>query len=66
MFEQVLGFQAQEVQMQISFGKGQEEFWSNVFPSELVDRFQKDIKKVSSVVRRPNRSQRLHWLKVVC
>lgn len=47
MFEQVLGYKASEVQMQISFGKGKEEFWSNVFPSELVDHFKEDIKKVS-------------------
>ena len=33
--------------MQISFGKGKESFWSNVFPSELVDHFSDDIKKVS-------------------
>ncbi|CAO1617070.1 unnamed protein product [Sympodiomycopsis kandeliae] len=45
MFEQVLGFKATEVGLQISFGKGKETFWSNVFPSELVDKFQDDIKK---------------------
>ena len=46
MFEQVLGFRASDVGMQISFGKGKETFWSNVFPSQLVDEFQADIKKV--------------------
>ncbi|CAO1613803.1 unnamed protein product [Parajaminaea phylloscopi] len=45
MFEEVLGFKATEVGLQISFGKGKESFWSNVFPSELVDKFQDDIKK---------------------
>ncbi|KAN0063765.1 hypothetical protein ACQY0O_003815 [Thecaphora frezii] len=45
VFESVLGFRAQEVGLQISFGKGKESFWSNVFPSELVDRFSDDIRK---------------------
>ncbi len=49
MFEDVLGYKATEVGMQISFGKGKESFWSNVFPSELVDKFSDDIKKVSRV-----------------
>ncbi|PWN21575.1 nucleotide-binding domain-containing protein [Microstroma glucosiphilum] len=45
MFEDVLGFKSTEVGLQISFGKGKETFWSNVFPSELVDKFSDDIKK---------------------
>ncbi|KAI0745541.1 FAD/NAD-P-binding domain-containing protein [Earliella scabrosa] len=40
----MLGFEATEVDMQISFGKG-DNFWSNVFPSKLVAEFQKDIAK---------------------
>lgn len=35
MFER-LGFASTEVGMQCSFGKG-EEFWTNVFPSEVID-----------------------------
>lgn len=46
MFEETLGFKASDVGMQISFGKGKETFWSNVFPSELVEEFKDDIKKV--------------------
>lgn len=46
MFETVLGFRTSDVGMQISFGKGQESFWTNIFPSQLVDEFQNDIKKV--------------------
>ncbi|PWN45751.1 nucleotide-binding domain-containing protein [Ceraceosorus guamensis] len=45
VMEDVLGFKAQEVGLQISFGKGEEEFWSNLYPSKLVDRFRDDIKK---------------------
>lgn len=47
MFEETLGFKASDVGMQISFGKGKDTFWSNVYPTELVDEFQADIKKVS-------------------
>ncbi|MCO5598572.1 hypothetical protein L7F22_052669 [Adiantum nelumboides] len=50
MFEKVLGFRASDVGMQISFGKGQETFWSNVFPSQLVDEFKEDIKKFGKVL----------------
>ncbi|KAM5530388.1 hypothetical protein V8D89_015949 [Ganoderma adspersum] len=39
-----LGFEATEVGMQISFGKGHN-FWSNVFPSKLVAEYQEDIVK---------------------
>lgn len=48
MFEEVLGFKASDVGLQISFGKGKDTFWSNVFPSQLVDQFQDDIKKVNT------------------
>lgn len=50
MIESVLGFKASDVGLQISFGKGKETFWSNVFPSELVDEFKDDIKKVGRFV----------------
>lgn len=50
MFESILGFKASDVGMQISFGNTVDSFWSNVFPSHLVDHFQHDIKKVSLVM----------------
>ena len=38
MFD-VLGFKALKVRMQVSFGRDAEnEFWSNVFPSRIIDR----------------------------
>lgn len=40
----MLGFEATEVGMQISFGKDKD-FWTNVFPTNLVAKFQSDIKK---------------------
>lgn len=50
MFEETLGFKATEVGLQISFGKGIDTFWSNVFPSELVERFSSDIRKFGRVL----------------
>lgn len=37
MFD-VLGFKATEVGMQVSFGRDGEDFWSNVFPSSVIER----------------------------
>ncbi|KAF7981558.1 hypothetical protein HWV62_33167 [Athelia sp. TMB] len=50
MFDR-MGFGASEVGMQVSFGRDAEDFWSNVFPSEVVDKFQKDIKKFGRVLK---------------
>ncbi|KAG6907439.1 hypothetical protein DXG01_008867 [Tephrocybe rancida] len=51
MFEK-LGFSASDVGMQVSFGKDPEtEFWSNVFPSQVIDQFSADIKKFGKVLR---------------
>lgn len=35
----------QEVQLQVSFGKGKSGFWTNVFPSQLVEQYSSDIKR---------------------
>ncbi|SCV67332.1 BQ2448_5978 [Microbotryum intermedium] len=45
-----LGFGSSEVGMQCSFGKGEDEFWSNVFPSSVIDKFQPDIKRFGKVL----------------
>ncbi|RDB29149.1 hypothetical protein Hypma_014944 [Hypsizygus marmoreus] len=51
MFEK-LGFSASKVGMQVSFGKDPEtEFWSNVFPSQVTDKFRADIKKFGTVLK---------------
>jgi hypothetical protein len=42
---------AQEVKLQVSFGKGEDSFWTNVFPSQLIDQFSKDIKKFGKVLK---------------
>ena len=44
------GHDAQEVRLQVSFGKGKDGFWTNCFPSHLVDEFSSDIKKFGRVL----------------
>ena len=39
-----------EVNLQVGFGKGSGSFWTNVFPSKLVDEYQGDIKKFGKVL----------------
>jgi hypothetical protein len=45
------GHHPQEVKLQVSFGKGKDGFWSNVFPSPLVDEFSSDIRKFGKVLK---------------
>ena len=45
------GHEAKEVKLQVAFGQGKESFWTNVFPSELVDQFSADIKKFGKVLK---------------
>lgn len=45
------GHQEQEVKLQVSFGQGKESFWTNCFPSTLVDQFSADIKKFGRVLK---------------
>jgi hypothetical protein len=58
-FFKMMGYEATEVKLQISFGKGKEGFWSNVFPSNLVQEFQSDIKKFGKVLKI------VHYLEIV-
>lgn len=37
--------------MQVSFGKGKAGFWTNVFPSQLVERHSRDIKKFGTFLK---------------
>ncbi|KAG6879788.1 hypothetical protein C0992_011586 [Termitomyces sp. T32_za158] len=51
MFDK-LGFSASDVGMQVSFGNDPEnDFWSNVFPSQVIDKFGADIKKFGKVLK---------------
>jgi hypothetical protein len=45
------GHEPQEVKLQVSFGKGKDGFWTNVFPSPLVEQFSSDIKKFGKVLK---------------
>lgn len=45
------GYEAQPVKLQVSFGKGSDNFWTNVFPSPLVDQLSGEIKKLGRVLK---------------
>ncbi|KAH7144643.1 hypothetical protein B0J13DRAFT_555703 [Dactylonectria estremocensis] len=44
-FFQQYGHQPQDVQLQVSFGRGEDGFWTNCFPSKLITQFSSDIKR---------------------
>jgi hypothetical protein len=50
-FFEKYGHAPHEVKLQVAFGKGPDGFWTNVFPSKLVDRFSGDIKKFGKVLK---------------
>ncbi|KAI4176498.1 MAG: hypothetical protein LQ346_007882 [Caloplaca aetnensis] len=50
-FFEKYGHKQQDVKLQVSFGQGQDSFWTNCFPSHLVDRFSGDIKKFGKVLK---------------
>ncbi|KAE8447365.1 hypothetical protein EG329_010779 [Mollisiaceae sp. DMI_Dod_QoI] len=45
------GHSPQEVKLQVSFGKGVDGFWTNCFPSKLVNQFSGDIRKFGKVLK---------------
>jgi hypothetical protein len=45
------GYEPQEVKLQFAYGKGKDNFWTNVFPTPLVERFPEDIKKFEKVMK---------------
>ncbi|ORY30790.1 FAD/NAD(P)-binding domain-containing protein [Naematelia encephala] len=47
---QKLGYEAKPVELQVSFGKG-DKFWSNLFPTHLVEKHAKDIKRFGTAIR---------------
>lgn len=50
-FFQKYGHHEQDVKLQVSFGQGKDSFWTNCFPSQLVDQFSADIKKFGKVLK---------------
>ncbi|ORX39868.1 hypothetical protein BD324DRAFT_597443 [Kockovaella imperatae] len=49
MFEKQ-GYEAKPVDLQVSFGKG-DKFWTNLFPTKLVDKHQKDIARFDTALK---------------
>lgn len=45
------GYEPQPVKLQVSFGKGTDSFWTNVFPSPLVDRYSGEIRKLGRALK---------------
>jgi predicted NAD/FAD-binding protein len=45
------GYEPREIHLQVSFGKGKDGFWTNVFRSPLVEKYQKDIHKFGRVLK---------------
>lgn len=45
------GHEAKDVKLQVAFGKGKDGFWTNCFPSNLVDQFSGDIQKFGKVLK---------------
>ncbi|KAI9810982.1 MAG: hypothetical protein M1827_005713 [Pycnora praestabilis] len=50
-FMERYGHKPEDVRLQVSFGKGKDGFWTNCFPSTLVDQFSRDIKKFGRVLK---------------
>ncbi|PYH95671.1 FAD/NAD(P)-binding domain-containing protein [Aspergillus ellipticus CBS 707.79] len=50
-FFQRYGYTPQPVQLQVSFGEGPDSFFTNIFPSPLVDRFSAEIQKLGRVLK---------------
>ena len=45
------GYEARSIKLQVSFGKGREDFWTNVFPSPLVDDLKGEIRKFGRMLK---------------
>lgn len=45
------GFPPQEVRLQVAFGRGQDGFWTNVFPSRLIEEHARDIRRFGTFLR---------------
>lgn len=45
------GHEPEGVKLQVAFGQGKDSFWTNCFPSPLVDQFSGDIRKFGRVLK---------------
>ncbi|EEP78249.1 predicted protein [Uncinocarpus reesii 1704] len=56
------GYEPKEIRIQLSFGKGVEGFWTNMFPSPLLQKHQHDIKKFGKALRTVRRFRFPLWV----
>ncbi|KAK2778557.1 hypothetical protein FQN53_001756 [Emmonsiellopsis sp. PD_33] len=56
------GYEPKEMKFQFSFGKGKENFWTNVFPTALVERHAREIGKFGRALRLVKRAGKAVWL----
>jgi hypothetical protein len=54
-----MGYEPSPVELQISFGRGTDGFWSNVFPSQMISEFGDDIKRFGWVLKV------VHWFEII-
>lgn len=47
------------VELEVSFGKG-EHFWTNVFPTQLIDKHAKEIKRFKWAIKI------MRWFELIC
>lgn len=45
-----MGYWADPVKLQVSFGKG-DQFWSNVYPTKMLQRHQKEVKRFATMIK---------------
>ena len=50
-FMKKYGHEPQEVRLQVAFGKGKDGFWTNCFPSHMIDKYSADIRKFGKVLK---------------
>jgi len=50
-FMRKYGHEPEDVKLQVAFGKGKDGFWTNCFPSNLVDQFSGEILKFGKVLK---------------
>jgi hypothetical protein len=55
------GYEPPATKAQLAFGKGQDNFWTTIFPTTLLQRHEKDIKRFRKLLGFTNLSRKLVW-----
>jgi NAD(P)-binding Rossmann-like domain len=58
-FFRQMGYEPSPVDLQISFARGKDGFWGNVFPSQLISEFGRDIRRFGWVLKV------VHWFEII-